>query len=320
MENKNNNANTESYCTESEDKKVTPVTPVTPVTYPHTPVKVYDNAKTSKKDIIKDFKGQTIIYLWYNKITGKVYIGSGLDGSSRLSRYFMPSVLKSNSRIYKSILKYGHDSFSVIVLEVVGDSNSVSKAHYLAREQFYLDWALKTYGLLVLNLLHETSSSLGFKHSLETKNRISVVRTGSKHSETTKQDLREMFSGEKNPFWGKSHSPETIAKLSNLKKGEKNPMFGKPKSDAFLAQQTKDKTGANNPQYGVKKTEETLAKLRKLVYVYCVADNYKLEGVYSTVECFRKFNMGYNTLNKRLSDGKIHKGYFFSKGPYSPSS
>jgi hypothetical protein len=71
----------------------------------------------------------------------------------------MPSVLKSNSRIYKNILKYGHDSFSVIVLEVVGASDSVSKDHYLAREQFYLDWALKTYGLSVLNLLTETSSS-----------------------------------------------------------------------------------------------------------------------------------------------------------------
>jgi hypothetical protein len=81
----------------------------------------------------------------------------------------MPSVLKSsNSRIYRELLKYGHDSFSVIILEVVGDSGSVSKVHYLAREQFYLDWALKTYGLSVLNLLIETSSSLGFKHSLET--------------------------------------------------------------------------------------------------------------------------------------------------------
>lgn len=78
----------------------------------------------------------------------------------------MASVLKANSLIYKNILKYGHDSFSVIVLEVVGESKSTSQAHYLAREQFYLDWALKTYGLLVLNFLRETSSSLGFKHSL----------------------------------------------------------------------------------------------------------------------------------------------------------
>jgi hypothetical protein len=180
----------------SSDSQLRKQTPI----YPHTPVKVYNNAKESKSDIVRDFKKKTVIYMWVNNITGKVYIGSGIDGSSRLSRYYLPSVLKSNSRIYKSILKYGHDSFSVIILEVVGDSNSVSKAHCLAREQFYLDWALRTYGLLVLNLLHETSSSLGFKHSLETKKRISAIRTGSKHSVTTIENLRERFSGEKNPF------------------------------------------------------------------------------------------------------------------------
>jgi hypothetical protein len=73
----------------------------------------------------------------------------------------MPSVLKENFLIYRNILKYGHDSFSVSVLEVLGESGRVSKTDYLAREQFYLDWALKTYGLLVLNILHETRSSLG---------------------------------------------------------------------------------------------------------------------------------------------------------------
>lgn len=174
----------------------------TPV-FPHTPVKVYNSALESKLEISRDFRGQTIIYMWFNKITGKVYIGSGVDGSLRLSRYFLPSVLKSNSRIYKNILKYGHDSFSVCILEVVGKTGSVSKPDYLAREQFYLDWALKTYGLLVLNLLTETSSSLGFKHSLDTKERIaefSRYAHGLKHSELTKQKLREMFTGEKNPF------------------------------------------------------------------------------------------------------------------------
>jgi hypothetical protein len=107
-------------------------------------------------------------------------------------------------------------------------------------------------------------------------------------------------------------------------------MYGKTKSDAFLAQQTKDKSARRlycdrkKPyvcSVAVKKSEETLSKLRKMVYVYDVTDNYKLLGVYPTVVCFRQFNMGYDTLNKRLEDGKIHKGkYFFSRGPYQPSS
>lgn len=107
--------------------------------------------------MLTDLKNQAVIYMWFcDKITGKVYIGSAIDGKKRLSRYFMPSVLKTNSRIYKNILKYfaeHNNSFSVSILEVLGETKSVSKSYILAREQFYLDWAIKTYGLQVLNLL-----------------------------------------------------------------------------------------------------------------------------------------------------------------------
>lgn len=254
--------------------------------------------------------------MWFNKITGKVYIGSAIDGKVRLSRYYMPSVLKTNSRIYKNILKYGHNSFSVSILEVLGETGSVSKSHILTREQFYLDWALKTYGLLVLNLLTETSSSLGFKHRLETKAKLAEFRTGKLHSEETKNKLREMFSDKNNPFWGKTHTLEVINKLKQ-RRGEANPMFNKEKSPAFIEHMNKDRSGVNNPMYGKSKTEETLSKLRKMIFVYDVTNNYKLLGVYPTVVCTRTFNIGYETLSKRLLDGKIHKSkYFFSRNPY----
>ena len=68
--------------------------------------------------MLSDLKNQAVIYMWFNKITGKVYIGSAIDGKKRLYRYF-PSVLKTNSIIY-NIFKYGHNSFSVSLLEVLG--------------------------------------------------------------------------------------------------------------------------------------------------------------------------------------------------------
>ena len=227
----------------------------------------------------------------------------------------MPSVLKTNSRILKNILKYGHNSFSVSILEVLGKTRDVSKSHILAREQFYLDWALKTYGLLVLNLLTKTNSSLGFKHSLETKVRLATIKTGTSHSKETKENLRKMFSGKNNPFFGKTHTPEVLAKLKQ-RSGEANPMFNKEKSPEFIAHMNKDRSGINNPMYGKPKTEETLSKLRKMVFVYDVRKNYKLLGVYPTVVCTKTFHIGYDTLSKRLQDGKIHKGmYFFTRNP-----
>lgn len=133
--------------------------------YPNTPVKVYLDANVSKSDITKDFKDVSIIYMWFNKIRGRIYIGSAVNGYKRLSTYFQPSILRKKSLIYQSILKYGHASFSVIILDICGNTSTVNKDHILDREKFYLDWALKTYGIAVLNMLNLPGSSLGYKHT-----------------------------------------------------------------------------------------------------------------------------------------------------------
>lgn len=49
---------------------------------------MYDDAKNSELDMLSDLKNQAVIYMWFNKITGKVYIGSAIDGKKRLYRYF----------------------------------------------------------------------------------------------------------------------------------------------------------------------------------------------------------------------------------------
>ena len=77
---------------------------------------MYHDASVSKSDIYKDLKDVSIIYMWFNQITGRVYIGSAVNVSKRLSTYFQPSILGKDGLIYKSILKYGHENFYVIVL------------------------------------------------------------------------------------------------------------------------------------------------------------------------------------------------------------
>ena len=78
----------------------------------------------------------------------------------------------------------------------------------------------------------------------------------------------------------------------------------------------KDRSGVNNPMYGKARSEVTLAKLRKMVWVYDVEKNYKLLGVFPTVMCTKTFHISYETLTKRLQDGKIHKGKYFSRKPF----
>jgi group I intron endonuclease len=79
--------------------------------------------------------------MWFNKITGKVYVGSSVNGSRRLSGYYQPSILKRKYIIYQSILKHGHANFSLIILEICSDNidYEYSKKYILGREAYYLD-------------------------------------------------------------------------------------------------------------------------------------------------------------------------------------
>jgi hypothetical protein len=83
---------------------------------PTTPVKVYHNALIDRVQITSNYSGVTGIYLWHNLVNGKQYIGSGYKLSARLAHYYFPSRLLSNRHVSRSILKYGHANFSLIIL------------------------------------------------------------------------------------------------------------------------------------------------------------------------------------------------------------
>jgi hypothetical protein len=68
-------------------------------------------------------------------------------------------------------------------------------------------------------------SSLGYKHTQETKEKISAAGKG------------------------RTYSEESKAKMSDIKKGSNNPMYGR--------------TGAAFPRYGTKHSEETKAGCQK---------------------------------------------------------
>lgn len=195
------------------NKDLVRLKPILPSTY----VKVYENAKESKAEILKTYQNKTIIYMWFNTITGKVYVGSGINGYKRLRSYYQLSVLNQKTVIYKSILKYGHENFSLIILEICGDTNAVSKESYLKREQFYIDWAFQIYVDKVYNILTVAGSSLGYQHNAES---LAI--------------MSEIKSKEKNPMYGKPKSAEFMYHATKNRDGANNPMFGKTKSEETL--------------------------------------------------------------------------------------
>ena len=82
----------------------------------------------------------------------------------RFSMYFCASFLESlkgRSFIGYALLKYGYSNFKLEILEYCEPSKCIE------REQYYLDLLKPKY-----NILPAAGSSLGFKHSPETKKRI----------------------------------------------------------------------------------------------------------------------------------------------------
>ncbi|KAG0890038.1 hypothetical protein G6F15_000134 (mitochondrion) [Rhizopus arrhizus] len=254
-----------------------------------------------KSLIVSEFNKKSGIYLLHNLVNGKQYVGSSIDLKRRLYSYYSPSKLIDNRYISNSIMKYGHNNFTVLILELVKESDHI-KTDLLNREQYYID-LLKP----VLNLNPTAGSSLGFKHSDETKALLVSLRTGKSLSEETKQLLSELFSGELNPFWGKTHNFDTLTRMKLSKIGELNPMYGREKSPEFIEQMHKDKYGSNNPMWGKTHSEDTLNKIRKSVYVYDALTMELIKEYNSSVTAKKDLKMGYDTLKKYLNSNKPFK-------------
>jgi GIY-YIG catalytic domain/NUMOD1 domain len=147
------------------------------------PIRSYLNIDTQKRQICKDNRKKTGIYRWTNVVSGKSYVGSSLDLSIRFRDYFNINYLrreieKNNSKIYRALLKYGHSSFNLEVIEYC------DPAIIIEREQYYFDNLRLEY-----NTLKFARSLIGFKHNIKTLERMRIVKLGRKHNEATKLKL-----------------------------------------------------------------------------------------------------------------------------------
>jgi group I intron endonuclease len=168
------------------------------------------------------------IYKIINKNNGRYYIGSSINIKNRWNEH--KRTLKQNKHdnnfLQKSWNKHGEESFLFEVIEYVLDLNKL-----LEREQFYLD--LITYDKkMSYNLCKTAGNMLGFKHSDETKNKMSKSRIGNKNS------------------LGNKHTDETKNKMSNshigLKHEEKTKILMINKSKKDILKSIKYKTKISN--------------------------------------------------------------------------
>ena len=228
------------------------------------------------------------IYLLYNKSTLKYYIGSSNNLSKRLKDYYQESKLMDKRYISKSINKYGHNNFSVFILETSIFTKNIC---ILEREQYYIDLYNPEYNII---------------------KKVTEIQKGYKHKNKSKKLISESKKGEKNIFYGKKHTEITKKHLSESKKGEKNPMYDKPKSLEFLYYANRERKGGKNPMYGKPKSAETLLKLRKCIYVYDEKSKKLIIKYESFKVAVEDLKMGKDTLRKYALSNKPFRGRIFS--------
>jgi len=170
------------------------------------PVKVY-NLKKDRLQIFKEEKEKSGVYYLINNINGHTYVGSSINLASRMRNYLNNSFLKSkqnnNMPIVKALLKYDQSNFTLLILEYV-ETESLT-----IRETYYITLFIPYY-----NVLKQGYSSLGYKHTEETKKLLSELGKNRTHSDLTKSLISKALIGDNNPFYNQSHSVETKLRMS----------------------------------------------------------------------------------------------------------
>jgi len=121
-------------------------------------VAIYLDPDIDKIIMMEENRNKCGVYRWVNKLNKKSYVGSSTNLTSRLLDYFqIKNLIKYKTPIHSALLKYGYSNFILEILEYC------EKKETILREQYYLDIILPEY-----NVLKIAGSSLGFKHSAET--------------------------------------------------------------------------------------------------------------------------------------------------------
>jgi group I intron endonuclease len=119
-----------------------------------------------------------------------------------LNTAFLKSRQNVNMPIVKALLKYDQSNFTLLILEYV-ESDMLT-----IRETYYITSVIPYY-----NVLKQGYSSLGYKHTEETKELLAQLAKNRTHSEKTKGLIARALIGENNPFYNKSHSIESKRRM-----------------------------------------------------------------------------------------------------------
>ena len=177
------------------------------------------------------------IYLLTNLVNQKQYVGFATDFNIRMGQHKNAARSgRGKSHLYKSIRKYGWENFSKEIIYMSDDTFYCKNEAEVALIDSY-----NTYHGIGYNLTEGGDGIIGYKHSEETKNKMSIAHKGRK---------------------GGKRSNETKSKISNSSKGR------------FFSTETRHKLSISNTIHKMPDKQE-LEDLLKFCYQYEIAELYK---------------------------------------------
>ena len=177
----------------------------------------FKNVESDKRNIYKNLKNKSGVYLFKNNITNKLYIGSRITLARTMAAHFYHARSNKDTNIilYRSMRKHGLGNFSLAILEFCESNLTICSD----LEQKWIDYYQPKY-----NILKIAGSSSGFRHSVDTINK-----------------LKELFKKENHPNYGTPRSEDTKKAISE---GIKEFYLTHPHS-------AKGKKGILAKQYGI---------------------------------------------------------------------
>lgn len=133
------------------------------------------------------------IYLWTNLVNGKKYVGQTKCFYNRMSQYKLGHF---NKYMSNAITKYGLSNFDISILERDIEVESLDE-----REQYWMDYYQSYNQNYGYNICQFASSVRGYKHTAETRRKLSDIATARMQDPTERAKLQ----GENNGMYGKKH-------------------------------------------------------------------------------------------------------------------
>ena len=229
---------------------------------------------------------QSVIYKIKSIIQpDRIYIGSAVNYDKR--RWEHIRELKRNRHhsvlLQRHFNKYGASDLKFEILMHVNNVNLL-----ISEEQKYIDLHNPFF-----NICRKAGSSLGFKHSEESKKKMSLARKGIKRSPMTQEQKEKL----RNAHIGKKATRETKEKMRIKKSGKNNVMFGKQHSEQAKEKMSQAKLGKTASEKTKEKMSESHRNIRPIWNEKKLIDTNTKEIFPSIKEAAFLNNINRNTLS-----------------------